>query len=153
MFKKFALASAAFALVATAVFAQSQGPNPSVLARQSHMRLNAFNLGILGAMAQQKADYDATSAQAAADNLVTLATLSMGAYFPEGTDSASIEGTRALPAIWSDMAGVAKAASNEHEAALAMQAAAGQGLEALQGAMGALGGACGGCHQNYRQSQ
>ena len=33
----------------------------------------------------------------------------------------------------------------------AMQAAAGGGLESLQGAIGPLGGSCGGCHDGYRQ--
>ena len=36
------------------------------------------------------------------------------------------------------------------EAAAAMETAAGQGLESLQGAMGPLGGACGACHEDYR---
>jgi len=41
-------------------------------ARQAHMKLYAFHLGTLGGMAKGEVDYDAASAQAAADSIAAL---------------------------------------------------------------------------------
>jgi len=92
------------------------------------------------------------SAQAAADSIAALATMSQAGYWLPGSDSESLEGSRALPAIWAADSEAMAAGQAMAEAAIAMQAAAGTDLAALQGAMGALGGACGGCHKPYRQS-
>ena len=153
MIRKVVLAVSGLALAGTAVLAaQHAGPMAGAIkARQAQMQVMAFNLGILGNMAQGKAEYDAEAAQAAAGNMAALASVSFAAYFPEGSDNASVEGTKALPAIWSDSAGVEARLADLRSATAALDAAAGNGLEALQGAMGALGGACGGCHKAYRQ--
>ena len=124
----------------------------AVTARQSTMKLYAFNLGTLGAMARGTIDYNAEAAEAAAGNLVKLSSMNQMAMWPAGSDMESLEGTKALPALWDDMAGVGEAAAAMTEAAVAMEAAAGTDLASLQGAMGALGGACGGCHKAYRAS-
>ena len=141
----------AASVLASATFAQDA--NPAVKARQSLMQLYAYNLGTLGAMAQEKAPYDAEAAQAAAGNLATLTTLNVGSMWPAGTDASSIEGTRALPALWENMDDVGARGAALREAAAAMAAAAGTDLASLQAAMGPLGGACGGCHETYRQTQ
>ena len=120
-------------------------------ARKAHMQLYGFNLGILGNMAQGKADYDADAAQAAADRLVALATMNQGAYWLPGSDSDSLEGTRALPAIWEEGSMAGQIGMNLAEGALAMQAAAGDGLEALQANMRGVGAPCGACHEDYRK--
>ena len=122
----------------------------AIKARQAHMQILAFNMGQLGAMAQEKMPYDAATAQVAADNIVAMTAVKQNAYWPVGSDSESVEGSRALPALWSDMDGVMAKAAAFGEAAAAMQAAAGTDLASLQGAMGALGGGCGGCHEAYR---
>lgn len=155
MFKRIVVAAAAVGIAATAVWAGSHaGPHDAaVTARQSHMKLNGFNISILGAMAQGNAEYNAEAASAAASNLVALTRMNLGAYWPQGSDNESIEGTRALPAIWSDFPGVMERLAALSEAAEAMEAAAGNGLEALQGAMGPLGGACGACHKAYRAQE
>ena len=124
----------------------------AVKARKAHMQLYSFNLATLGSMAKEEIPYDAEAAQAAADNLASLSQLSQAAYWLPGSDNASIEGTRALPAIWEAGSEVGAKGQAMVDAALAMQAAAGTDLASLQGAMGPLGGACGGCHENYRQS-
>ncbi|WP_281982115.1 c-type cytochrome [Thalassorhabdomicrobium marinisediminis] len=124
---------------------------PAVKARQAHMQLYAHNLGVLGGMAQEKIDYDAAAASAAAANLAALAQLDQSSYWPEGTDNASIEGTKALPAIWTDFDGVMTANEGLVEASAAMSDVAGDGLDALKGAMRPLGQACSACHQDYRQ--
>jgi cytochrome c556 len=130
--------------------AQDAAIKGAITARQSVMRLYAFNIGQLGAMAQGKMAYDADTASAAASNLAKLSTLNGRAMWLPGSDNGSVEGTRALPAIWAEGSDIGAKAAALREAAAAMEAAAGGGLEGLQGAMGALGGACGACHKAYR---
>ncbi len=146
-----ALATAA--VLALPGLAVAQDVNPDVKARQAYMSVLAYNLGQIGGMAQGRAPYDAAVAAAAAANLYHLSMVDTGHMFAEGTDNATIEGTRALPAIWSDRAGFDGRIAALREASEAMMNAAGTDLAALQGAMGPLGAACGGCHQNYRQAQ
>ncbi|MAM60597.1 cytochrome c [Maritimibacter sp. UBA3975] len=149
------LGLAAAGTIAGGVTAASHeaGVPASVKARQATMQLYAFNLGTIGAMAQGNMDYDAEAATAAAQNLVKLSSMNQGPMWAPGTSTDDIEGTRALPAIWTDMDGVIEKAVALNEAAAAMETAAGESLESLQGAMGALGGACGDCHKAYRQPE
>ena len=116
------------------------------------MQLYSFHVSTLGGMAKGDIPYDAEAASAAADSLAALAQLPQGGYWLPGSDSESVENTRALPAIWAEGSTVAQKGADMAAAALAMQAAAGTGLEGLQANMGALGGSCGGCHKPYRQS-
>lgn len=120
-------------------------------ARQAHMQLYAHNIGVLGGMARERIPYDAAAAQAAASNIAALTTLNQSTYWPEGSDT-SVEGSKALPAIWENLDDVMSKSEDLVMAAAAMEDAAGQGLGALQGAMGGLGGACGACHEDYRLS-
>ena len=141
------------AAVAVSVFAGpgiAQDANPAVTARQSMMQLNAFNLGILGAMAKGEVEYDAEAAQAAADNLVTLTSLNAAPMWAPGTDDMSVEGTRALATMWDNVPDVMAKSTALAEAAQGMAGAAGTDLASLQAAMGPLGGACGDCHKAYR---
>jgi cytochrome c556 len=137
-------------LFATTAAAQDAAVKGAITARQSLMKLYAFNLGTLGAMAQVKMDYDADAAGAAASNLAKLTTLNGRALWVPGSDNMSADGTRALPAIWESGSDIGAKAAALREAAAAMEAAAGGGLDSLKGAMGALGGACGDCHKAYR---
>jgi cytochrome c556 len=82
-----------------------------------------------------------------------LATISQQGYWPAGSDSDAIEGTRALPAAWSDYQGVVKIAGDFGAATTALAAVAGTGLEEMKAAMGPVGGACGACHKAYRKPQ
>lgn len=122
-----------------------------VKARQSQMQLYAFNLGLLGAMAKQETPYDAAAASGAANNLAALASLSQAGYWLPGSDSDSVEGSRALPAIWTPDSKVGEKGKGFMDAVLAMQSAAGTDLGALQAAMGAVGKSCGACHESYRK--
>jgi cytochrome c556 len=138
-------------LSALTVSAQAQDAvSAAIKARQAQMALYAFNLGQLGAMAKGAVDYDADAAKAAAGNLVKLTSLSGGAMWLPGSDDMSADKTRALPAIWENFPDVAAKSSAVAEAAVAMEAASGNGLDALRGAIGPLGGACGACHKAYR---
>lgn len=136
-------------VVTGSAFAQDQ-TNPAISARQNVMQLYSFNLGQLGAMAKGDVPYDADAASAAAGNLALLVQLDHSALWPEGTDNASVTGTRALPGLWENYEAVQMKIAELSDAAEAMQAAAGTDLASLQGAMGGLGGVCGSCHETYR---
>lgn len=124
----------------------------AIKARQSHMQLYSFHLATLGGMAKDEIPYDAAAATAAADSLVALTQLPQSGYWLPGSDSDSVEGSRALPAIWEEGSEAADRGADLAAAALAMQAAAGTDLDALKAGMGALGASCGGCHRPYRLS-
>lgn len=147
--------SLAAALALSAGLAAAQGaPDPAdaaVKARQSHMQLFSFNLGLLGGMAQENIPYDAAAATAAAANLVALAGIDQGRYWMPGTDSDSREDSRTLPALWQNIPDAVAKNAALGEAAMAMQAAAAVDLASLRGAMGPLGGACSACHEAYRK--
>ena len=68
--------------------------------------------------------------------------------FPAGSDKGE---TKALPAIWTDMAGFKKASDDSNAAydKLAVAAASGD-LAALTAAFGDTGKACGACHDKFR---
>ena len=56
-------------------------------ARQAVMRIYAFNLGLLGAMAKGEAEYDAKLATAAANNLLATTNMDNSAMWPPGSDA------------------------------------------------------------------
>ncbi|WP_159458508.1 c-type cytochrome [Roseisalinus antarcticus] len=121
----------------------------AIAARQAHMQLYAHNLGIVGGMAQGEIEYDAEMATTAAADLVALSQISEQAYWPEGSDN-STGMTRALPAIWESPEGFAEHRADLIENAMALEAVAGDGVEALGGALRGIGGTCGACHREYR---
>ncbi len=142
-------AALAIGVMATGA-ALAQSVDGAVKARKAHMQLYAFNLGPLGAMAKGEMDYDAAMAATLAGNIAALTALDQSRYWPPGSAQGEVEGSRALPAIWEKTDDVMAKAMALNEAAVALQAAAGTDLAALQGAMGPLGQACGACHEAYR---
>lgn len=144
------LAAAAVMLGLAPAIANEQ----AIQARQGQFKLFGAHLGQLVPMARGDVDYDADRAAAAAANLAAVASQSQEGYiWVEGTDSASVEGTRALPDIWENMDDFAAKYSDLQAATVALRDAAGTDLAALQGALGAVGGACSACHDAYRQPQ
>lgn len=139
------------ALGATSVLAQDL-PFP-VQARQGQMKVMALNLGVVGNMARGNTDYDAEAAQAAADNLVAISMVDQRFHWPEGTDNFALDGTRALPAIWEDMAGFAEDYVALGAAAEGLAEVAGDGLDPMRAALGPVGEACSACHDDYRESE
>lgn len=153
MFRTLALiATVASCSFATVTFADEQA-DPNVNARHNYMDLLAYNLGVIGGMAQNRMPYDAQMAATAAANLNALAMVDTSRMWAEGTDNFSIEGTRALPVIWDTPEDFATRFATMRTATEAMMAVAGTDLASLQGALGGLGGACGACHQAYREPQ
>ncbi len=141
-------------LAAAAAFAQSEDSEapPPVAARHGLMENFSFNLSTLGGMAKGEIDYDAETAQIAADRLATLSSIDWTGYWPEGTSHEEVEASRALPAIWSNRDDFLSDFEDLHQAAVSMQEVAGDGREAVAGQMKSLGQACGGCHEDYRMS-
>jgi cytochrome c556 len=139
------------AFSAAMTFSAANAQEAQIGARQGQMRLMSANLGVLGGMAQARSEYDAVAAQTAANNLFHLASIDNSALWVEDSDTMSVDGTRAMPAVWDDLAAFQGRFDGLLVAATAMQAAAGIDLASLQGAMTALGGACGGCHENNRE--
>ena len=143
--------SATIAMTASLASADGHGGNPAVKARQAHMQLYGFNLGILGAMAKGETEYNADAAMAAANNLATVSALNQSAYWAEGTDNEALgDETKALPALWGADSNAAEIASDLVIAAASLAEVAGDGQEAIGPALGPVGQACGACHKAYR---
>jgi cytochrome c556 len=142
------------ALLASALVAGpalAQDANPAIAARQAHMGLYMFNLGLLGGMARGNVEYDAEAASAAAANLAALSKLDQSRYWPEGTSSLDSSDSRALPELWDNIPDAIAKGQALAAAADAFAAQAGGGLEALQAGLGPVGQACSACHEAYRQ--
>lgn len=146
-------AGVALALATAATPIAAQTFENEILARKGLMRIQALNLGVLGGMARGQIPYDADLAQAAADNLVAVGGVNQTFMWPEGSGVGSVENTLALPAIWENYDAFLAIFDDYSEAALALQAAAGTGQEALGPALGGIGRTCGTCHESYQQSQ
>ncbi len=147
---------ASLMLAAAATLAHSQEHEgdvpPAVGARHGLMNNFSFNLATLGGMAKGEIDYDAETAQRAADRLAVLSSIEWTGYWPEGTSHEEVEKSRALPAIWSNMDDFLSGFEDLHKAAVSMQEVAGDGQDAMAGQMKSLGQTCGGCHEDYRMS-
>ncbi|WP_380052272.1 c-type cytochrome [Falsihalocynthiibacter sp. SS001] len=122
----------------------------AVEARQAHMKDYGKQLGILGNMAQGKADYDAEAAASAADALVELTKADQSGFWLPGSDNTAFEKSRALPGLWAEDSKAMEYGADLSEAAMAMAAVAGDGLDGVKANLGAVGGACGACHKAYR---
>lgn len=142
---------AGIAITTTATFAQDVPA--AVGARQGQFKIMALNVGVLGNMARGNTEYDAVQASAAAANLVALSMLDQSFHWPEDTDNMSIDGTRALPAIWENLPDVVMKWEAFGAAATGLAAEAGSGLDALRAAIGPVGSTCSACHEAYRAPQ
>ncbi|TFL17046.1 c-type cytochrome [Jannaschia formosa] len=145
------LAAAAIVVGSTVALAQGDVP-AAVKARQGQMQIQSHAISILGGMARGNMEYDAELASQAAQDLRAVSMLSVDLLWPEGTSTEEVQGTRALPAIWSDWEGFLDDWEAFNAAVDAVEAAAPNGLEALQPAIGTLGQSCGACHDDFRQS-
>ena len=127
--------------------------NPAQNARNAHMNLYGFNLGMLGAMAKGEVEYDAELAAAHAGNVARLAGINENGYWVEGTSSEELEDSRALPIIWEQMDEFMAISASLEADAMALQEAAAGGIDAFRPAFGKMAGNCGTCHKTYRAPQ
>lgn len=152
--RKLAVMATSVGLLAGAAMADghaNKSVEGAVKARQALMQLYSYNLGLLGEMAKTTVPYDAEAATSAAGNLMALMAIDQSTLWPQGSDSASIEGTRALPAIWEKYPDIVKHGASLNDAVVGLSSAAGTDLASLQAAMGPVGAACGACHKAYRK--
>ena len=122
-------------------------------ARQSFMRVYAFNLGLLGSMAKGETPYDAQQAIDAAENLLANAKMKNSAMWPAGSDAGApgLDGvTGAKAVIWSSFPEVGEKRQALTDALAEMVSVAGNGLDAVRSNMGAVGNGCKGCHEAFR---
>ncbi|PPB81257.1 cytochrome c556 [Albidovulum inexpectatum] len=151
MKKLFAGLTLAAMVMGGAGLAQDKPPFAmEIKARQGIMAYRALNLGRLGAMAKGEAEYNAEAAQAAADALAASAQLDESLLWPEGSDHSANPATTADAKLWDIETDYDGKHTEFVNAALAMQQAAGQGLDQLKAAMGPLGASCGSCHKATR---
>ncbi len=141
----------AFALGAVLAAPALADDDPAVEQRQGQFKLYVHNFGLMGAMAQGRINYDAEAAQTAATNLYHITRHDQSRLWPEGTDSMSIDGTRAKPEIWDNLDDFVEKFGALQTAAEALQGVAGDGLPEMQAAFGAVGQSCQACHEAYRE--
>lgn len=141
----------------TLAFSASAAKDPNekaIKARQSVMKLQSWYAGPLFQMAKGDMDYDAAMAKTYAEHLNMMANVEGGAMWPEGTDNGAYAGkTRALVEIWTTWPAVGEKDQALKDAAAALVAVAGDGLDALRSKIGPVGKACKGCHDDFRAEQ
>lgn len=113
--------------------------------RQENRKATAGEMRAIKAVIDAKGDVK--EAKAHADKLVALEA-AFDKMFPAGSDKGE---TKALPTVWSDMAGFQKASANASAAYSKIGAAVDSA--ALAAAFGEAGKACGACHTTYRMKQ
>lgn len=140
-----AVAAAALALPAAAQFAK---PEDAVKYRQSALFVMSQHFARIGAMATDKAPYDAKAAVENAEIVAEMAKLPWAGFVP-GTDS--IGNTRAKREIWSE-----QARFKEHNEKLVgetqklLAAARTNNLDNLRAAFRPTAAACKSCHDDFR---
>jgi cytochrome c556 len=156
MTKKLSVATISFLLgLATFVTFAQDVPKfeKQIEARQSFMRVYAFNLGLLGSMAKGETPYDAQRATDAAENLLANAKMKNSAMWPaeSDADAPGLGGvTRAKAVIWSSFPELGEKHQALTDALTEMVSVAGNGLDAVRSNMGAVGKGCKGCHEAFR---
>lgn len=128
--------------------AQFQKPEDAVKYRKAVMTLMSAHIGRIGAMASDKAPFDA---KVAAENAALVEELSRlpWAAFGAGTDKGE---TRAKPEIWTDAAKFKKSSDDLVAATASLNAAAKTGnLDNLKKAFGETAKTCKACHDAFRK--
>jgi cytochrome c556 len=113
--------------------------------RQENRKATAAEMRAIKAIIDNKGDVKSVQANAAKLEELELAFVKL---FPAGSDKGD---TKALPTVWSDMAGFQAASKAADAAYTQLATAAGSGdLAQLTAAFGATGKACGACHEKFR---
>jgi cytochrome c556 len=139
------LVLAVSALLLTTGVAFAQGADP-IETRQAGQDLLAGDFAGIRAVVAAKGDVKTLEGPAKA---MARWIRQFPTQFPKGSEEG--HNTKALPAIWSDMAGFKKAADDMADAAdkLAVAAKAND-AEAVATQVKAVGDACGACHRTFR---
>ena len=122
-------------------------------ARQGLMKLYSVNMDVLGEMIRGIQPYNKKTAKDAADNLLALSRLKLGALWPTGTssDSKSLGSmTSAKPEIWIQKEKVGQKQKALVAALENLARDAGWSVRSLEDSMEAVSQACKGCHKDFR---
>ena len=125
-------------------------------ARQGLMKLYSVNMDALGEMIRRVQPYNKKTAKDAADNLLALSRLKLGALWPSGTATSSKSlgsMTSAKPEIWIQREKVAQKQKDLITALEILSRDAGWSLRSLEDSIGAVNKACKGCHKDFRASK
>jgi cytochrome c556 len=118
--------------------------------RTSVMETVAYKVGQLRGMAQGEIPVDQALFVKHANDVATLASMIPEGFIP----NSAVEGSAALPEVWTNMPDFQAKAMELQTAAQALATAAQQnGFEAAKGMVQAVGGGCGNCHRPYRRRQ
>ena len=142
-------ASAAALLLATGASAQSfQKPEDAIKYRRSAMTVMATHFGVIGAMANGRAPFDAASAARSADVIALVSHLPAAGFVP-GTDKGE---TRAKPEIWTENAKFKDRYDKMVDAVGKLSVAAKSGnLDTMKAACGPAAQTCKACHDDFRK--
>jgi cytochrome c556 len=118
--------------------------------RRSVMQSIAYKVGQIRGIADGSIPGDQATFVKHANDVAVL-----GSMIPEGfIPNSAVEGSAALPEIWTNNSDFqAKAADLQNAAQALATAASSQGFEAAKGMVQAVGQSCGGCHRPYRRRQ
>lgn len=117
--------------------------DPIVKARMDLMGINGKSAKTLGEMAGDKADFDASAAEAAKAALIAAAAEIPAKFEQEADDPVS----EARPEIWMNWDGFVEKSKALEDAANALDVSS---LDSLKAGMGAVGGACKSCHTDFK---
>jgi cytochrome c556 len=143
-----ALAAAALVLAAGASAQSFQKPEDAIKYRRSAMTVMAVHFGVLGAMANGKAPFDAQQAARSSDVIALVSHLPFAGFVP-GTDKGD---TGAKPEIWTEQAKFNDARDKMQDAVAKLAAAGKTGnLDNLKTAFGPAAQTCKACHDDFRK--
>jgi cytochrome c556 len=118
--------------------------------REALMETIAYKVAQARGMAQGEIPVDEAAFAKHARDVAVLAGMITEGFIP----NSAVQGSAALPEVWTNMADFRQKAADLQNAAQALADAASQnGFEAAKGMVQAVGQTCGGCHRPYRRRQ
>jgi len=143
-----ALSAAALAVAATASAQSFQKPEDAIKYRRAAFTVFSAHFGALGAMANNRAPFDAQAAARHGDTIALVSHLPF-AGFGQGTDKGE---TRARAEVWSENAKFTAAAQKMQGEVSKLAAAAKTGnLDNLKAAFSPAANTCKACHDDFRR--
>jgi cytochrome c556 len=150
------LLGASFLLISCGGGGTAQAPPPDTpeyaafTYRSSLMKSIAYKVAQIRGMEQGEIPVDATAFAKHASDVATLAGMIPEGFIP----NSAVEGSAALPEVWTNMADFQQKAADLQNAAQALaDSASTNGFEAAKGMVQAVSQSCGGCHRPYRRRQ
>ena len=146
------ITSAFVAVIAVAALgvaeAQQNRAAQQIKYRQAAYTVLGTQFGIMGAMAQGRAPWDAKAFATAAERAAFIATVTPDT-FPAGSESGAP--TKAKPEIWRNEAEFGRMMNDlQAKTAALATAAKGGNADAAKAALGAAGQTCKACHDKYK---